>query len=87
MWYSWQKSENEFSTIRECFAPSILLGPITNPLKVKPDCVLQDISETPGTSIMACLCDSDLCNAKTSAQGTVIRFGINLKGFMEINTI
>ena len=69
LWYSWQKSANEISTIRECFSPLILLGPIDNPLTVKSGCEIQDISETPGSSIMACLCDNDLCNSKESRQG------------------
>ena len=63
LYYSWQKSSTETSAIRECFTPTILLGSIENPLRVKSGCDLQDISETPGASILACLCDSDLCNA------------------------
>lgn len=63
LYYSWQKSATETAAIRECFSPTILLGSVDNPLRVKKSCDLQDISETPGASIMACLCDSDLCNA------------------------
>lgn len=63
LYYSWQKSSTETSAIRECFSPTILLGSVENPLRVKRGCELQDISETPGASILACLCDSDLCNA------------------------
>ena len=63
LFYSWQKSATETAAIRECFSPTILLGSVDNPLRVKRSCNLQDISETPGASIMACLCDSDLCNA------------------------
>ena len=63
LYYSWQKSSNEVATIRECFSPSILLGSVDNPLRVQSTCTPRDISETPGASIMACLCDNDLCNA------------------------
>ena len=63
LWYSWQKSDTETSVIRECFSPSILLGPINDPLTLADSCVPKDISETPGSSIMACLCNTPLCNA------------------------
>ena len=63
LWYSWLKSDNDIATIRECFKPSILLGPISDPLRVQSECNVKDIAETPGSSINACLCDTDLCNA------------------------
>ena len=47
--------------IRECVDTSVLLGPIENPLRVKPWCEITDISED-GSQSEACLCDSDLCN-------------------------
>ena len=62
LWYSWQKSATEIATIRECFSPTILLGSVDDPLTVKSTCKPKDISETPGASIMACLCNDDLCN-------------------------
>ena len=63
LWYTWEKSDTETSTIRECFDKNILIGPIQNPLIAKDSCVPQDIAETPGSRIMACLCENDLCNA------------------------
>ena len=54
--YSWSSS-----VIRECVDTSVLLGPIENPLRVRPWCDITDISEG-GTQSQACLCDSDLCN-------------------------
>ena len=63
LWYAWQKSDTETSVIRECFSPSILLGPINDPLTLSATCSPKDISETPGSSIMACLCNTPLCNA------------------------
>ena len=68
LWYSWQKSASEIATIRECFSPTILLGSVDDPLTVKSSCKPKDISETPGASIMACLCDNDLCNAFDEAK-------------------
>ena len=49
LWYSWQKSSAEVAMVRECFSPSILLGPISNPLTKKSTCIPQDIAETPGS--------------------------------------
>ena len=71
MWYSWQKSDTETSEIRECFSPSILLGPINDPLTLADSCSPKDISETPGSSIMACLCNTPLCNANDGGSGPV----------------
>ena len=68
LWYSWQKSASEIATIRECFSPTILLGSVDDPLTVKSSCKPKDISETPGASIMACLCNNDLCNAFDEAK-------------------
>ncbi len=71
LYYSWEKSATEVSAIRECFAPSVvLLGPVTNPLTPSRTCSPRDISESPGSSIMACLCDTDLCNALESKTST-----------------
>ena len=44
---------------------SILLGSIDSPLKVKPFCEPKDISENAESTILACLCESDLCNANS----------------------
>ena len=71
LWYSWQKSDTETSVIRECFSPSILLGPINDPLTLSDTCRPKDISETPGASIMACLCNTPLCNAINIGSGPV----------------
>ena len=72
LWYAWQKSDTETSVIRECFSPSILLGPINDPLTLASTCNPKDISETPGSSIMACLCNTPLCNANDgSSSGPV----------------
>ena len=71
LWYSWQKSDTETSQIRECFSPSILLGPINDPLTLADTCSPKDISETPGSSIMACLCNTPLCNANNGGSGPV----------------
>ena len=70
LYYAWEKSDTETSVIRECFSPSILIGPISNPLRAKSTCSPRDISETPGSSIMACLCDNDLCNAANGNSAT-----------------
>ena len=70
LWYSWQKSDTETSVIRECFSPSILLGPINDPLTLADTCIPKDISETPGSSIMACLCNTPKCNALQGGSGT-----------------
>ena len=70
MWYSWQRSDSETSEIRECFSPEVLLGSISDPLLPEQTCRPKDITESPGSGgIMACLCDTDLCNAKEGAGG------------------
>jgi len=74
LYYSWQKSSDEVATIRECFSPSILLGSVDKPLRVKSTCTPRDISETPGASIMACLCDNDLCNANDDKNDAPVAF-------------
>ena len=63
LYYSWQKSATETAAIRECFSPTILLGSVNDPLRVQTKCEIKNISETPGAQIMACLCNTDLCNA------------------------
>ena len=70
LWYSWQKSDTETSVIRECFSPNILLGPINDPLTLSDSCVPKDISETPGSGIMACLCNTPLCNGHDGGSGS-----------------
>ena len=72
LWYSWQKSDTETSQIRECVSPYILLGPINDPLTLADTCSPKDISETPGSSIMACLCNTPLCNANNGGSGPVV---------------
>eukprot|EP00095_Tigriopus_kingsejongensis_P001321 maker-scaffold249_size238305-snap-gene-1.13 protein:Tk01321 transcript:maker-scaffold249_size238305-snap-gene-1.13-mRNA-1 annotation:"PREDICTED: collectin-12-like" len=62
LYYTWEKSVSETSIIRECITPSILLGPITNPLRASRTCDVRDISEFKSSSIMACICDTDKCN-------------------------
>ena len=72
LWYSWQKYETETSQIRECVSPSTILGPINDPLTLADTCSPKDISETPGSSIMACLCNTPLCNANNGGSGPVV---------------
>ena len=38
LWYSWHKSSTKRSFIRQCFSPSILLGPPDQPLIPARDC-------------------------------------------------
>ena len=52
--------------VRECLATDVLLGPITDPLLPSASCTIKDISEEPGSSISACLCQTDYCNVGSS---------------------
>ena len=71
LWYSWQKSQQSTSFIRQCFSPSILLGSLDQPLVKNSQCQPQDISENSQSRITACLCDSDLCNGQRGSEETI----------------
>ena len=62
LWYSWQKTPTETAVVRECFAPSILLGSVEDPLVPMDTCQPKDISEE-DQKVAACLCTSDRCNS------------------------
>lgn len=68
LWYSWQKSAQSTSFIRQCFSPNILLGSLDRPLVSSSACQPQDISESSLSKITACLCDSDLCNGQRGSE-------------------
>ena len=59
LYYSWRKSATERSVIRECFATSILLGSIDNPVEPRAECEPDSLESD---SISACICTTDLCN-------------------------
>ena len=61
--YQWKKSSVETAVLRQCFPSHILLGPVYNPLPTTDhSCQLQDITDDNSGSVVACLCQSDLCN-------------------------
>ena len=61
--YQWKKSARETAVLRQCFPSHILLGPVYNPLVSTEDtCELRDITDDNSGSVLACLCESDLCN-------------------------
>ena len=72
LWYSWQKSSQTTSFIRQCFSPDILLGAPDSPLVKTSRCQPQDISENSLSKISACLCDSDLCNGYRGSDEKVL---------------
>lgn len=65
LWYSWQKTKNKTSYVRECFSKSVLLGTLDRPLKPTQTCEPQDISED-DQQVVACLCETDYCNSYRS---------------------
>ena len=65
LWYSWQKSRESRSFIRQCFSPSIVLGSPDTPLVPRSKCTPQYVSDS--NQISACLCNTDLCNSYRSA--------------------
>ena len=68
--YSWEKSDNEVSILRQCFPRHILLGPIERPLaSLRDSCTLQDITDDQSGAIRACLCHSDFCNVGETFPG------------------
>jgi len=63
LYYSWQKAENDYAVIRECFSTSILLGSLDNPVLPSSSCSPEPVESD---VITACLCTSDMCNDLSS---------------------
>merc|ERR1712025_818668 len=60
LFYSYEKAESEFETIRECFSTSILLGSIERPVVPSETCRPQPVDAD--DSIQACICTTDFCS-------------------------